>query len=88
MSTKIKTVDDCTSGMDYLELAQREGWEIRKNGSYWEIEQNGVMVRFPNKALPLPKETRSVINGALLKAGLLLAVVVAVLVACGAAWTW
>ena len=86
MVTKIKTVDDCTSGRDYLEFAQAHEWDIHKNGSYWEIEKDGVMIRFPNSGQTLPKETRSVINGALLKAGLLLAVVVAVLVACGAAW--
>lgn len=82
MTTKIKTVEDCASGMDYLELAQREGWPVRKNGSYYEIHQGEYIIRVPNKATAMPKETRSMINGALIKAGLLVAAVVAVL------WWW
>lgn len=82
MSTKIETITDCTSGRDYLELAQRNEWPIRKNGSYWEIEaDNGVMVRLPDCARALPKETRGLINVALIKAGLVVAVLASIVLA-------
>ena len=83
--SSLKSIDDCASGRDYLEYAQSQGWAIKKNGSYWEIEQNGVMIRFPDKGTCLPKETRSVINGALVKAGLVL-VALTCLVCLVAAW--
>ena len=86
MSTKIKTIDDCASGLDYYEYGQAQGWRLTKNGSYWEMSEKEYYLHFPNCNRTLPKETRRLINATLIKMGLLLAVVVAVLVACGAAW--
>jgi hypothetical protein len=76
--SKLKSIDDCVSGRDYLEFAQREGWEIRKNGSYYEIEKDGVLVRWPDCARALPKQTRGLINTALVKAGLVVGALLAV----------
>jgi len=73
MSTKIKTLEDCACGRDYLEFAQANEWDVHKNGSYYEIEKDGVTIRFPNSAHTLPKETRGMINYAIIKAGLALA---------------
>ena len=78
---KIKDLDDCVSGRDYAEYFQRQGIEVTKNGSYFEYEQNGVTVRVPDSARCLPKETRSMINGALIKAGLLVTVLAAIVMA-------
>ena len=78
MSSKIKSINDCASGRDLYEYAQANGWQITKNGSYFELEKDGVTVRFPDSARCLPKETRSVISAALVKAGLLVAAVAAV----------
>lgn len=79
MSSKLKNDEDCVTGRDYLELARAKGWPIRKNGSYWEIEQDGVIVRIPDTNRCLPKETRGTIHIALVRAGLAIAAVCAVL---------
>jgi hypothetical protein len=81
MSSKIKSEDDCGSGRDYLQLAQLNNWPVQKNGSYYEIEIDGVVVRFPDSARVMPKETRAAINAALVKAGLIVAAVVSLVVA-------
>lgn len=67
---KIKTLDDCASGRDYVEYAQAHDLPMRKNGSYIEIEQNGVTVRFPDCDKAMKKEDRSLINWAFIAAGL------------------
>lgn len=77
--TKIKTIEDCRGGLDYLELAEREGWPVTKNGSYWEINTGETIVRFPNCNRTLPKQTRQTINSALIKAGLLVVLLAAVM---------
>jgi len=77
MSSRLKSIDDCATGRDYLEFAQANEWTVTKNGSYFEIEKDGVMIRFPDCGRTLPKETRGMINHALLKAGLVLAALVA-----------
>ena len=79
MSSKLKSDTDCVTGRDYLEYARAHGWPIRKNGSYWEIEENGVIVRIPDTNRCLPKETRGTIHTALVRAGLALAAAAAVL---------
>lgn len=78
---KIKSETDCATGRDYFELARANGWEVKKNGSYWEIhDQAGNLVsRFPDSNRCLPKETRTGINAALVKAGLLAVALLAVL---------
>jgi hypothetical protein len=73
MSSRLKTLDDCATGRDYLEFAQANEWDVQKNGSYFEITKDGITIRFPDCARTLPKETRGMINHALLKAGLVLA---------------
>ena len=78
---KIKDLDDCVSGRDYAEYFQRQGIEVTKNGSYFEYEKDGIYVRVPDSARCLPKETRSTINSALVKAGLLLVLLVGILAA-------
>jgi hypothetical protein len=79
---KIKSETDCASGRDYFAYAQAQGWDVKKNGSYWEISDpktGQLITRFPDSARCLPKETRTTINAALVKAGLLVVVVLAVL---------
>lgn len=79
MAKKIKTEQDCISGADYLQLAQQNDWPYTTNGSYIEFERDGVIVRVPNSGRCLPKETRSTINTALVRAGLVLAALVGIL---------
>jgi hypothetical protein len=83
MTTKIKSIDDCVSGRDYIEFAQANEWEMIPNGSYLDIyDGNGKFVtRVPDAARCLPKETRATINAALVKAGLLVALLAAVMAA-------
>lgn len=78
---KIKTEQDCATGRDYFELARANDWQVRKNGSYWEIhDQAGNLVaRFPDSNRCLPKESRTAINTALVKAGLLVAALAVVM---------
>lgn len=79
---RIKSETDCATGRDYFELARANNWEVKKNGSYWEItnpDTGQLIVRFPDSNRCLPKETRSVINAALVKAGLLVALAMAVI---------
>ena len=75
------TRPDWTSGRDLYQIAQANNWRIEKNGSYFEIyDDDGVLVdRAPDSARCLPKETRSSINAALVKAGLLVAAVLGAL---------
>lgn len=79
MSSKIKTLDDCACGRDYWQYMMDHDIKPEKNGSYYEFydQASGVYIRFPNCAKTMPKETRSAINAAFVKAGLVLAALVA-----------
>jgi len=80
MANRIKTVEDCASGRDYYELAQRNEWPMVKKGSYIEIDTGEQLIYIPDCARALPKETRGSINAALVKAGLVVGALMAVLV--------
>lgn len=81
MTTKLKSLNDCVTGRDYIEFAQANQWQVERNGSYLDIydERGQFVTRVPDAGRCLPKETRSTINAALIKAGLLVAALAAVM---------
>lgn len=79
MSSRLKTLDDCACGRDYWQYMTEHDIEPTKNGSYYEFydQASGVYIRFPDCSKTMPKETRGAINAAFIKAGLVLAALVA-----------
>jgi hypothetical protein len=82
MSDKLKTLDDCYSGLDYKQFMDEHDHPPEKNGSYWQSEKDGLFAHYPNNDRTLPKETRQAINAVLVK----ILAAVAVVAVCVAAW--
>lgn len=62
MTTKIKSKGDCYSGRDFGELAQGEGAEVKKVGSYLEIRTEKGEVYVQDCGRSMPKADREIIT--------------------------
>ncbi len=75
MPNKYDKPEKCTTGREFVAYAQgKDGVDIRKNGSYVDIQYQGHDVYVPDSDRALPKPARLQIVATLFKIGLGIAV--------------